>query len=425
MIRFLINGLLRDRQRSLFPVLIVAIGVWITVFLQAYMDGVFTDMVDYNARFSSGHVKITTRAYAENAGQNPNDLALIGVDTLLTRLRDDYPDMNWVRRIHFGGLLDIPDENGETRAQGMAFGFGVDLLHPESGELTTLNIEKALVRGRLPERPGEILISEVLSQKLGVNPGATATLLGSTMYGSLSITNFRIAGTVRFGITAMDRGAIIADIGDVQTALDMEDAAGEILGYFPNRIYDDRRAGEISRQFNRRYSHEDDEFSPVMGSLKEVSNLSEYLDMASNMSAIIVTIFVVVMSLVLWNVGLLGGLRRYGEVGVRLAIGERKGHVYRSLIYESMAVGFIGSLLGTALGLSSAWWMQTQGLDISSLMKNVNMLVPTVFRASITARTWYIGFIPGFMATALGSALSGVGIYRRQTAQLFKELELG
>ncbi|NOZ75221.1 MAG: ABC transporter permease [FCB group bacterium] len=424
MIRFLIRGLLRDRQRSLFPVMIVALGVWITVFLQAYMNGVFTDMVDYNARFSSGHVKIMTRAYAENAEQNPNDLALIGVDTLLRQLRSDYPDMNWVRRIHFGGLLDIPDENGETRTQGVVFGLGVDLLHPESKELATLNINKALVRGRLPERPGEILISEVLSQKLDVNPGETATLLGSTMYGSLSVYNFIVAGTVRFGVTAMDRGAIIADIGDVQAALNMEDAAGEILGYFPDRVYNDDRAREISENFNQRYSDEADEFSPIMGSLKDVSNLGEYLDMATNMSTMIVSIFVIIMSLVLWNMGLLGGLRRYGEVGIRLAIGEKKGHIYRSMIVESVAIGLIGSVIGTGLGLGSAYWMQIHGLDISSLLKNVNMMIPTVFRASISAQTWVIGFIPGFLATVLGAALSGVGIYRRQTAQLFKELEV-
>jgi putative ABC transport system permease protein len=46
-----------------------------------------------------------------------------------------------------------------------------------------------------------------------------------------------------------------------------------------------------------------------------------------------------------------------------------------------------------------------------------------VFRARITPETWYIGFVPGFLSTQLGALLAGIGIYRRQTAQLFKELE--
>jgi len=100
------------------------------------------------------------------------------------------------------------------------------------------------------------------------------------------------------------------------------------------------------------------------------------------------------MSIVLWNAGLLGALRRYGEVGIRLAIGERKGHIYRSMIYESIFIGIVGSVIGTALGLSSGYYLQINGLDLSSMMKNVTMMAPVVYRASVTTETYYIGFFP-------------------------------
>ncbi|MCH8012241.1 MAG: ABC transporter permease [Candidatus Marinimicrobia bacterium] len=424
MIRFLIKGLLRDWHRSLFPVMIVTIGVWITVFLQAWITGVFTDMIDYNARFSTGHVKVMTWAYAENADQIPNDLALLGVDEIMTQLQQEYPEMTWVKRIQFGGLLDVPDEHGETRSQGPVMGMGVDLLSPESTEILTLNIENSLVKGRMPQRSGEVLISDELAGKLEVSLGETATLLSSTMYGSMAMHNFTIVGTVRFGVAVMDRGALIADITDIQLALDMIDAAGEVLGYFENNVYDDSKAAAIAERYNAAFRESDDEFVPIMGNLKDLSNLGEYLDYASYFSGIIITVFVLVMSIVLWNAGLLGGLRRYGEVGLRLAIGEHKGHIYRSLIYESIIIGFIGSVIGTGFGLGAAYWLQVKGLDISSMMKNVTMMLPTVFRASVTTETYYIGFFPGLFSTVLGTALSGIGIYKRQTAQLFRELEV-
>jgi putative ABC transport system permease protein len=423
MIKFLIQGLIRDRQRSLVPFLIVTIGVMITVFMQAYMNGVLTDMVDYNARFSTGHVKIMSRAYAENADQVPNDLALTGVGALMQELQAEYPDMTWVKRIQFGGLLDIPDENGETKAQGTVAGMGIDLLSPGTTEIATLNIAKAIVSGHVPAQPGEILISDELARKLGVGLGEPVTLISSTMFGSMVIQNFTVAGTVRFGIEVMDRGAMIADVGDIQYALDMNDAAGEILGYLPNKVYDDVTAQAIVKRFNTRYADNDSDFAPEMATLKDVSGLAGYLDMASNASEMIVVIFMIVMSVVLWNAGLLGGLRRYGEVGVRLAIGEEKGHIYRSMIYESITIGFLGSVAGSAIGLGLAYWMQIKGLDISGVMKNVNMMIPAVFRAKITSETYYIGFFPGLLATVLGTALAGLGIYRRQTTSLFKELE--
>jgi putative ABC transport system permease protein len=57
-------------------------------------------------------------------------------------------------------------------------------------------------------------------------------------------------------------------------------------------------------------------------------------------------------------------------------------------------------------------------------MKNSTMLFPGIIHAKITAETYYLGFIPGVFSMVLGTMLSGVGIYRRQTAQLFKELEV-
>jgi putative ABC transport system permease protein len=36
--------------------------------------------------------------------------------------------------------------------------------------------------------------------------------------------------------------------------------------------------------------------------------------------------------------------------------------------------------------------------------------------------SWVLGFVPGLTATLLGTGISGIGIFRRQTAQLAKEL---
>ena len=424
MIRFLLKGLLRDRSRSPFPILIVIAGVSLTVLLHGWITGVMGDMVNSNANFSTGHVKIMTKAYAENEDQMPNDLALLGVDEILADLRKEYPDMIWVNRIRFGGLLDIPDENGETKAHGPAMGLAVDLLSNQGPEIANLNIEKALVRGRLPEKPGEILISDDFATKLGVNPGESATLLSSTMYGSMAMQNYTIAGTVRFGVRPMDRGAMIVDIRDAQLALDMSDASGEILGYLEDHIYDDAKAAEVAMRFNAEFAGSKDEFDPVMLTLKEQKDLASYLDMVSGMSGILVSVFVLAMSLVLWNAGLIGGLRRYGEVGVRLAIGENKSQIYRSMIYESALIGVIGSVIGTAIGLGISYLIQVNGIDFGSMMKSSTMMLSNVLRTQITSEAYYIGFLPGLFSTVLGTMLSGIGIYKRQTAQLFKELEV-
>jgi putative ABC transport system permease protein len=423
MIKFLLKGILRDRSRSLFPILTVMTGVMLTVFLYSYIQGATGNFFDTSAKFSTGHVKVMSRAYAEEADQIPNDLAFIGLSDLLAELGSRYPGMVWTPRIQFGGLLDIPDENGETRAQGPVMGMALDLFSPDTPEWSLLNLEGAVVSGRPPQKPGEILVSHGFAERLGVGVGETATLIGSTMYGSMAVANFTIAGTVKFGVTALDRGAMIADLADIQEVLDMQDAAGEVLGFYNDFVFRMDASQQLADEFNASIAEDTDEFAPVMKTLMELSALGDMMGMLEMFTAIVLIVFISAMSIVLWNAGILGSLRRYGEIGVRLAIGESKGHLYRSMITESLIIGVIGSAFGTALGLAFSYYLQYKGFDISHMMQNASLMIADVIRAKVTPVSYVIGFFPGIIATFLGAAIAGLGIYRRQTSQLIKELE--
>jgi putative ABC transport system permease protein len=423
MIKFLIKGLLRDKSRSRLPIIVVTIGVMLTVFMHAYITGFMGDTIELNAKFTNGHLKVMTKSYAENMDQIPNDLALVDVNQLISELQVHAPGIKWLPRIQFGGLIDAPDENGETKAQGPAIGLGLDLLSGNSGEMERMNLQNSLVRGNLIQNPGEALLSELFSQKLKVNPGDNITLIGSSMEGSMVMYNLTLAGTISFGTEAFDRGSIIIDLEDARIALDMYDAAGEILGFLGNGFYDDEKAIAIAEKFNFKYNNKEDEFAPVMKTLSQQGSMGQYVELTKVWSVYISAVFVIAMALVLWNAGLLGGLRRYGEVGIRLAMGEEKGHIYRSMIYESIFIGTAGTILGTAIGLFFAWLLQTYGINISGMMEGASLMMPTHLRARITPPDFYIGFIPGLLSTVLGTMLAGVGIYKRQTARLFKELE--
>lgn len=422
MLKFYLKGLFRDRSRSLMPVIVVSIGVMLVVLGHCWVTGILEDMIVFNANFSTGHVKVMSRAYSENMNQQPNDLALIGTGDLLETLRQDYPEMEWVERIQFGGLVDSPDEQGETKAQGPGGGMAVDLLSENSNEAERLNLERSLIRGTLPQSSFEVILSEQFAEKLEVGPGDQVTLISSTMYGAMSITNFTVCGTVTFGAAMLDRGGMVADISGIRQALDMEDATGEILGYLPGGNYDDLEADAISGPFNEKYSDPGDQFSPVMRSLREQNTMTMFLDLVEYFRGVIIGVFLVAMCIVLWNSGLLGGLRRYGEMGLRIAIGEEKNHIYRSLITESVFIGLAGSVVGTLVGLFFGSLL-ARGIDISGMMQNSAVMMQGVMKARITTEAYYIGFIPGLLATVLGTALAGIGIFKRKTAQLFKELQ--
>ena len=423
MMRFLLKGLMRDHHRSLFPILIVSFGVLLTTVLYSFISGELNDLIDSNARFDTGHLKITTRMYHTLASQMPNDLALTGTEKLMLSLRNKYPEYDWTARIKFVGLLDMPDYNGETKAQNPVFGLAVNLFGNSSFESERLHLDKSIVKGRKPEKPREILIGEDFATRMNTSIGQTITLLSTTSGGAMAVQNFIVCGTVNFGAAVMDRGAMIADISDIQSTLEMPDGASEILGFSKNKFYDPAKTEQIKMDFNSLFIHADNQYSPFMVTLEDQNGLGEYLEYIHTVGLIIVGIFLVAMSVVLLNTGLMSGIRRYGEVGVRLALGEAKLRIYRSMLYESVLIGLAGSVTGTCLGLAVAFYLQEIGIDITDTLRTTSIIMSNILRARISAASFYIGFIPGLLATLIGTTFSGIQIFQRQTASLFKELE--
>ena len=426
MIKFLTKGILRDRSRSLFPVIVVTLTVAMIVLFQGFITGIMNSMFLDSAVVSTGHVKIMTKAYHEENQILPNDLALLNTEKLVRELNQEHPDYFWTPRITFGGLLDVPDENGETQAQGPVYALGIDFLSPDSRQIEIWKLERRLVTGRLPENANEVLLGTKLAGRLGLSSGETVTLIGSTMYNAFTTYNFTVVGTFKLNLGPVDRHMMLVDISGAREALDMENAASEILGYTNSLYYEDQAAVAMRTEYNINHNDSTDIFSPIMMALRDANQMGTMVDFSNAAMAIILVIFLVIVMIVLWNMGLMNGLRRYGEIGMRLAIGESKGQVYRSMIVESVIIGFIGTVIGTAMGLGITYYMQEVGLDYSAAMESLSstdIIMSNVFYAQVTPDLYFIGFIPGVLATVLGTMMAGRAIYKREMAQLFKELE--
>ena len=254
MIRFLAKGLVRDRSRSLFPLLAIIITVTLVIFGIGFMEGAMNNFLQSTAVISSGHVKVVTKAYKKESNQLPNDLALFDIENIIQTLSQMYPDYFWTPRITFGGLLDVPDKNGETKEQAPVFSLGIDFFSEKSRQVEIWELEKCLISGRLPKDRDDALVSTKLAKQLGIGSGSSITLIGSTMDNAFTTYNFNVVGTFNLYKGQTDRQMMLVDISGARQALDMEGAASEILGYHNSLYYHDEEAVTIRKHFNITYS---------------------------------------------------------------------------------------------------------------------------------------------------------------------------
>ncbi|MCS5653580.1 MAG: ABC transporter permease, partial [Candidatus Marinimicrobia bacterium] len=315
MIKFLTKGLLRDRTRSFFPVLVITISVAIVVFASGFMTGTMNSLLLDTAVILSGHEKIVTRGYNEESMLMPNDLALLDTDELIDKLEKEYPDFFWTPRITFAGLLDVPDEKGETKSQGPVIGMGIDFFTDDSRQVEIWELERNLVSGALPVNKNDALISSKLAEKLNILVGEKATFIGSTMDNAFTTYNYNIVGTFNLRKGQADRQMMLVDISGAREALDMNNAASAIFGFSHDLFYDDAAAVALRTNYNNIESDSLDIFSPLMLALRDGNQMGTMVDMSNAMLAIMGSVFLVIVMVVLWNMGLMNGLRRYGEVG--------------------------------------------------------------------------------------------------------------
>jgi ABC-type lipoprotein release transport system permease subunit len=67
----------------------------------------------------------------------------------------------------------------------------------------------------------------------------------------------------------------------------------------------------------------------------------------------------------LLNTQRMSALERRREFGVLMAIGMRPRKMFRMILAESLVLGTLGGLIGTALGLAVVWYHATAGLDLA------------------------------------------------------------
>ena len=433
MIAFLFRGILRDKSRFLFPFSIVAIGVTLVITLVGFMEGVFMGMIDMTANLDAGHLRLVNKPFYDEEHLRPLDRSLAAQSETLNWLKKNSPEKTrWSPRIRWGALLDVPDKNGNTVSQTPIVGMALDLKDKKSLELKRLRLEESLIYGKIPEQDKEMLMGDQLAKTLNIELNQAVTLLGQSFDGGLVMDNYRVVGLVKFGVSAMDKKMVLIDLADAQDSFYMEDMITDWLGFLPAQ-YSLGDYKEIKKNMKQPLSKliemppkswaEDDQ--AILLTIRDQQNIGAIADKFNIIKGFVVGIFTFLMMLVLWNAGILNGIHRYGEMGLRLAFGESHWRVIFNTGIEGLFVGVLGTLAGCIFGGVLAWFLQEVGINMGDSFAQSGLMINDVVRARLTTGAFIQGVIPGVFASVAGNLIASIAIFKRTESNLFRELEAG
>ena len=202
------------------------------------------------------------------------------------------------------------------------------------------------------------------------------------------------------------------------------------LGFLPPEthfskypIVADKLKGELKNWRQPNDWAEDDQ--PIVVTILEQRGIGEITSKFNIINGSIIGIFTFLMVLVLWNAGLLNGIHRQGEMGLRLALGESHKHLFISLLGEAFIIGTLGSIAGCIFGGTFVYYLQEVGVNMGDSLSQTGLMLSDVARARMSLHGFIQGIIPGMTANVLGTLAASIMVLKKSEADLFRELEAG
>ncbi len=338
------RNLWRSPRRTGLALAVIGLSVSLVLFY----DGVLHAYSDWMVATITGPMLGHAQAHAPQWRRDRAiDRTLRGVSSIVPALRRDPEVVRASARIYAPALAAVGEEGFAVMVLGIDPGAES---HP-AGLLASTPVKPA---GR------RVLIGRALADLMGIRPGAQLALVGQAADGSLANDLYTVAGVLETSIDLVNRLGVVMDLGEAQLLFAMPDEAHEIVVGGRDAQQADRLAAKLSAIPELRGA----EVLSWRALAPEMVTLVEVVD--------VIWVFVLVLVFVaaaagVANTMLMATFERTHELGMLLALGTGPGRIVRLIVLESLALGAVGALLGTAVGGALVAITHSTGLDLAKL----------------------------------------------------------
>lgn len=275
------------------------------------------------------------------------DRTLRGVDAQLAELRRD-PDVASATARVYAPALAARGEEGFA-----VIVMGIDS-RAESGpaRLLTDVVE--------PLREREAFIGRQLAELMNVRAGDEVAVVGQGVDGSLANDLFTVKAVVTTSVDMINRQGILIQVSMAQGLFAMPDEAHEIVIHARRP----EMAPALSRRIAGATAFAGAEVLDWRTLAPEMVTLVRIIDLAGLL--VLLLVFIAAAAGVA-NTMVMATFERTREFGMLLALGTRPARLIRLVVAESVALGVVGAVMGSLIGIALVAMTHRTGIDYSWL----------------------------------------------------------
>ncbi len=366
------------------------------VFMISLQFGMYGLMIDNTLQSFTGHMQVQAPGYIDDSKMRQ---VVPDAIPLATSIRQEIGQKMAAAR---GAAFALA--SSEDRSYGIQ-AFGIE---PQF-EPNVSNIPGLITAGRYLDNinAAEIVIGSVLARNLHVGPGDELTLLGSGRDGSFAAGVVSIAGIFESGVKDLDRNIAEIPLGYFQELFYMQGAAHQVVVNSTDLSTVEVVKNQVEKLLpvDRKLVVHD--WNALQPGLKQAIQA----DMSS--AFFMYAVLVVLVAFSVLNTQLMSVLERTREFGIVMSLGLTPGRLGRLVLLETALMGFLGLVLGAAIGGLVTSWFTANGFSYPGMEQMAaNFNLPARFYPQVTAISLLSGPSVVFLFTLLAALYPALRLHR-------------
>ncbi|MFN8465242.1 MAG: FtsX-like permease family protein [Caldilineaceae bacterium] len=358
----------RNRRRSFFTLVAVAVGLALLIFINGLIAGVMHDAVENNIRLRTGHVQLRSPSYEEEKSSLEWQDLLDNGEDLAAQARA-LPQVASAAPVLWAlGILNTAEDTTNLQA------YGIDVTSDFYAP-----VRDGLVAGEFlaaDDRSG-ILLGKRLADSMGLQPGSKVSLTLIDADGQPQEQIYTVRGLFRSGAVSYDENSVFLPLAKAQAVTNTAGRASAVTILLHNQEDAEAVAAALATPDVRALTWT--ELNQTFLQTMEVG-LRFYL--------ILDFIVMLVVAVVIANTLLMAVFERVREMGILAALGMKGRQIMGMFLLEAATLGLLGIVVGIVLGTAIVLYMTNHGIymgeDVAGSVENIALgatmytrLVPT------------------------------------------------
>ena len=390
----------RNRRRSFFSALAVAIGLALLMLLASVIQGEMGSAIESAIQLQSGHIQVRATSYDENKSslkwedlvENPEQIASQVAE--LDQVKTATP------RLYASGFLSTGDESTGVRING---------IDPQSAANDPYR--NGMISGSFltaDDREG-LLIGKPAADKLHLQTGDKVSLSVNTSNGDVQEQTFTIRGIYTTDTYGFDASTVFLPLAKAQAITQTENHASTIFVLLKDTSFTDSVINTVKIPSGLEVL-----------TWRDLNKLFvEFETLSQTYISFFYLIILAITASVIINTLIMSVYERTREIGILSAIGMRGGRIMGLFLAESSLLAIGGVLMGLVLGVFSVYLFNVNGFYIGN-MGLTGMLVSDTIRAKLTLNNTINVTIMTFVVTILSGLYPAVMASKMEPVQALR-----